>query len=161
MNRDTIMKSMCFSHVFVGQLWRKYYVFNNIQFNVTCFFPYNLMLGISNLPSNLCRPALPSPDRPSPVVCPPPPSLTIPSPYITTFLPPFLSTSLPPSTSLQSLLSQMLGGQDWPFAGPSLRHCGGGASARCLAAYSYSVYECEESRHPLTRRRKRRIQVED
>lgn len=34
----------------------------------------------------------------------------------------------------------MLGGQDWPFAGPSLRHHGGGAWARCLAAYSCSLH---------------------
>lgn len=122
------------------------------------------MLKISNLPSNLCPDWL-SPDslRSS---LPPPLSLVVSRTFIHTTaimaalsIHPALrlcspaslvvrSADFPPSpprpTSIHhlscALLSQMLGGQDWPFAGPSLRHHGGGAWARCLVAYSCSLH---------------------
>lgn len=133
------------------------------------FFSFNLMSEISDLPSN----PLVSPDWSSPVVCPssstsscvrcPSTSLALlsllhPSPLSSPRSP---RSSLLPSPSVR-LLSQMSGGggggQDWSFAGPSLRHRGGGA---CVAAHPYGVYESEESGQPLARRRKRRIQVKD
>ena len=136
------------------------------------------MLGISNLPSNLCRPTVPWLALSSrlssllhltlpPSSCAWHPSTSVaplsylsPSSSTNFALPVFPLLPLHPSP-LNLLRSQMLGGQDWPFAGPSLRHHGGGASARCLVAYSYRLYESDESRQPLTRRRKRRIQVND
>lgn len=56
--------------------------------------------------------------------------------------------SFPPLSSthhLPDVPSQMLGGQDWSFVGPSLQHHGGGASARCLLAYSFQLHKSEES----------------
>lgn len=47
------------------------------------------------------------------------------------------------------LLSQTLGDQDWPFAGPSLRHHGGGAAARCLLVYPSHLCELESSMQRL------------
>lgn len=81
-NRNTITKSvqnykcpcclhlspLCLSGKLKGKLWRHILSFHNNQFNATCFF-FNLMSGISNLPSNLCQPAAPSSDWPSPVIC--------------------------------------------------------------------------------------------
>lgn len=77
---------------------------NNNQFNVTCFFLFNLMLEISNLASNLCQSAVASTDRPPPVICPP---SSTPSPAASSLTPLTHSPSLhlSPSLSVSSSLS--------------------------------------------------------
>lgn len=142
-----------------------------------------MLSAVSNQPSNLCWPHVSRLALTGPVCRPPSP--TSPTSCILTGsgaslarslsvqlsssplsclsrcqIPGFLPLHFPPlSITSRALLSQMLGGQDWPFAGPSLRHHGGGAWARCLLAYSYRLHhKSEEGMQQPTRRR---IQVDD